>query len=48
MMPIQPGDVQATFADVSGLEKDFNFKPFTPLENGIEQFVNWYKNYYKI
>ena len=47
-LPIQPGDVQATFADVSGLEKDFNFKPFTPLEKGIEQFVNWYKNYYKI
>lgn len=48
MLPIQPGDVQATFADVSGLEQDFNFKPFTPLEKGIEQFVNWYKNYYKI
>lgn len=48
MLPIQPGDVQATFADVSGLENDFNFKPFTPLEKGIEQFVNWYKNYYKI
>ncbi len=48
MLPIQPGDVQATFADVSGLENDFNFKPFTPLEKGIEHFVNWYKNYYKI
>lgn len=48
MLPIQPGDVQATFADVSGLENDFNFKPFTPLEKGIEAFVNWYKNYYKI
>lgn len=48
MLPIQPGDVQATFADVSGLENDFNFKPFTPLEKGIENFVNWYKNYYKI
>jgi UDP-glucuronate 4-epimerase len=48
MMPIQPGDVQATFADVSGLENDFNFKPFTPLEKGIKNFVNWYKNYYKI
>ncbi len=48
LLPIQPGDVQATFADVSGLEQDFNFKPFTPLEKGIEQFVNWYKNYYKL
>ena len=47
-LPIQPGDVQATFADVSGLEDDFNFKPFTPLEKGIEQFVSWYKNYYKL
>lgn len=48
MMPIQPGDVQATFADVSSLENDFRFKPFTALENGLEKFINWYKSYYKI
>lgn len=48
MMPIQPGDVQATFADTTGLQQDFNYKPATALQQGIEQFVNWYKNYYKI
>ncbi|MCZ2298238.1 MAG: NAD-dependent epimerase [Chitinophagales bacterium] len=48
MLPIQPGDVQKTFADIKELEQDFNFKPYTPLQKGIEKFVTWYKNYYKI
>ncbi len=48
MLPIQPGDVPITFADVSDLEKDFNYKPYTPLQEGINKFVNWYKTYYKL
>ena len=48
MLPIQAGDVQATFADVSGLQKDFNYTPSTNLKEGIEQFVHWYKNYFKV
>lgn len=48
MMPIQPGDVQTTFADTASLQKDFNYKPYTPLQKGMENFIAWYKNYYKI
>lgn len=47
LVPMQPGDVEATFADVSELEKDFNFKPSTPLREGLKAFAEWYKNYYK-
>ncbi len=45
-LPMQPGDVPATFADVDDLVKDFDYKPDTPLEYGIGKFVDWYKNYY--
>lgn len=45
-LPIQPGDVEATFADISGLENDFNYKPKTTLATGIANFVAWYKAYY--
>ena len=45
MMPIQPGDVEKTWADVSALEKDFNYCPNTSIEKGIRNFVDWYKNY---
>ncbi len=44
---MQPGDVYATFADIDGLSKDFNYQPTTSIEAGLKQFVNWYKNYYK-
>ncbi len=44
---MQDGDVQATYADVDDLEKDFNFKPSTPIEEGIKKFVEWYREYYK-
>lgn len=47
MMPIQPGDVPATFADCSGLEKDLDYRPGTPVEKGIENFVKWYREYYQ-
>ncbi|MCG8700431.1 MAG: NAD-dependent epimerase/dehydratase family protein, partial [Bacteroidales bacterium] len=45
-MPIQPGDVPNTFADVSKLESDFNYKPDTPIKTGVERFVNWFKQFY--
>ncbi len=48
MLPIQPGDVLSTFADTSGLEKDFNYKPNTLLKDGVSSFVDWYKDFYKI
>lgn len=45
-MDIQPGDVPATYADVDDLIKDVGFKPATPLSEGIQKFINWYKTYY--
>jgi UDP-glucuronate 4-epimerase len=47
-MPLQPGDVEKTYADVSVLEQEYGYKPSTSVEEGIKKFVNWYKNYYKI
>lgn len=48
MMPIQPGDVPRTYADVDDLVKDVDFRPNTPIEVGIERFVAWYRDYYKV
>lgn len=45
-LPMQPGDVPVTFADVNDLIKDTGFKPSTSIEEGIDHFVNWYKSYY--
>ena len=45
-MPLQPGDVPATFADINDLVEQFNYKPSTTLEEGIARFVNWYLEYY--
>jgi UDP-glucuronate 4-epimerase len=47
-LPMQPGDVPATFANVKKAEKILNFKPKTKIEVGIKKFVKWYKEYYKI
>ena len=47
MYPMQMGDVQRTWADVSELMKDYNYKPSTSIEEGIKQFITWYKEYYK-
>tara|TARA_B100000212_G_scaffold337593_1_gene312707 strand:- start:1241 stop:2251 length:1011 start_codon:yes stop_codon:yes gene_type:complete len=44
-LPMQPGDVPITYADISDLENDFNFKPSTSIEDGIDSFVRWYKEY---
>ena len=46
LLPIQPGDVPATYADVDDLIRDVGFKPATPIEEGIRKFVEWYRNYY--
>lgn len=46
MLPLQPGDVPDTYADVSELEKDVGFKPQTTVQEGIERFVAWYLDYY--
>lgn len=48
LLPMQPGDVYQTYADVSDLERDFNFKPTTPLEDGLREFACWYKRYYRV
>jgi len=45
-MPMQAGDVKQTYADVSALKADYGYQPNTPIETGIEAFVNWYKSYY--
>ncbi|WFE68829.1 NAD-dependent epimerase [Thiomicrospira sp. R3] len=47
LLPMQPGDVPITYADVDELTKDTGFKPSTSIEEGIGKFVNWYKSYYK-
>ena len=46
LMPIQPGDVVTTYADVNELIEDFDFKPSTSITQGIEKFVAWYQEYY--
>jgi len=45
-LPMQPGDVYQTYADVTPLMEDFDFKPSTPLAVGLERFVQWYRTYY--
>jgi UDP-glucuronate 4-epimerase len=47
-MDMQPGDVLRTYADVSDLERDINFKPSTSIEDGLAKFVEWYEEYYKV
>jgi UDP-glucuronate 4-epimerase len=47
MMPIQPGDVPATFADVDDLTRDVGFKPSTPIAEGVKHFIAWYKDYHR-
>jgi UDP-glucuronate 4-epimerase len=48
LLPMQPGDVPKTFADVDDLMKDVGFKPATSLEDGIGYFVKWYREYYNM
>ncbi len=48
LMPMQPGDVPATFADIDDLEKYVGFRPKTPIEEGVNRFVAWYREYYGV
>lgn len=47
-LPMQEGDVEKTWANIDSLIKDYGYVPNTPVEKGISEFINWYKNYYKI
>ena len=48
MLPMQPGDVPATYADSSDLARDLGFTPRTSLDEGVRRFVAWYRDYYGI
>ncbi|MGI9474139.1 MAG: NAD-dependent epimerase [Rubripirellula sp.] len=47
LLPMQPGDVPATYADIEALENAVGFRPATPIETGIARFVDWYRSYFK-
>ena len=47
-LPLQPGDVPATSADVSNLTRDVGFRPDTPIEVGVRRFVDWYRSFYRV
>ena len=48
LVPMQPGDVPVTYADTSALERDYGFRPSTPLRTGLRNFARWYKKFYQI
>ncbi|MGB1478235.1 MAG: capsular biosynthesis protein CpsI, partial [Marinobacter salsuginis] len=48
LLPLQPGDVPATYANVDDLIEDVGYKPATPVEEGIARFVDWYRDFYKV
>jgi UDP-glucuronate 4-epimerase len=48
LLPLQPGDVEHTYADVSSLEKDIGYSPSTSIEQGLQLFADWYRDYYQI
>lgn len=48
MLPMQPGDVSKTWANVDDLIKDYDYRPHTPIKEGVKNFVAWYKKYYHI
>ncbi len=48
LLPMQPGDVPATFADVEALVRDVGFAPSTPIEVGVERFIAWFRDYYNV
>ena len=47
-LPLQPGDVPSTHADISNLKRDFDYEPRTEVDEGINKFVLWYKEFYKV
>lgn len=48
LLPLQPGDVPDTYADVEDLVQDVGYRPATPVEEGVRRFVEWYREYYKV
>jgi len=48
MLPLQPGDVPDTEADVSDLAADVGYRPVTSVETGVRKFVEWYREYYQV
>jgi UDP-glucuronate 4-epimerase len=48
LLPMQPGDVPETYADVDDLTRDVGFRPSTPINEGIARFVEWYRTYYQV
>ena len=48
MLPMQPGDVQDTLADVTDLERAIGYRPQVSIEQGVERFVAWYRDYYRV
>ncbi|MGH8032469.1 MAG: NAD-dependent epimerase [Luteimonas sp.] len=48
LLPLQPGDVPDTYADVSALQRDTGYSPSTPIDVGVERFVSWYRTYYGV
>ena len=47
-LPMQPGDVADTFADISAIQKDHGFEPKTSIREGVPRFIDWYKSYHGI
>ena len=48
LLPLQPGDVPDTYADVSDLFHEFGYQPTTKIKEGVSNFVKWYRNFYKV
>ena len=48
MLPMQPGDVHTTFADIDALERDIGYRPTTSIDEGVAKFVDWYRGYYRV
>lgn len=48
LLPMQPGDVPATYADIDALEAAVGFRPSTPIETGVQRFIDWYREYYGV
>ena len=46
MLPMQPGDVHKTFADIGAISRDLGYRPTTSIEEGVPNFVNWFRAYY--
>ena len=47
-LPMQPGDVPATYADIAAAQRDFGFMPATSIDDGLPRFVAWYRQYHKL